>query len=120
MTSKAAEILASALEHDARAHESGHYEAIGNRLDEVYDEILPLQSSSDTMFAVTLRFWYDWIDASSHDWKYQGPINKEQWPQLAREIADGLRSGYMPENNIITESFMPPPGLWERIKRYFK
>ncbi len=122
MTTEAAEILADALEQDAQAQEAGKVDAIGLRWDDVYAEILPIQDTSEPIFAMAMRFWDDWCDASSHEWRYHEPITNEQWPQLARELANCLRAGSMPTNQIIIESFTPKPrvGILRRLKKWVR
>jgi len=121
MVNEAAEILACALEQDAQAQEAGNINDIGLRWDDIYAEILPIQDTAEPIFAMAMRFWDDWGDASKHEWKYHEPITKEQWPIFARELATCLRTETMPENQIINENFTPMPtvSILERIKKWF-
>ncbi|HEB54832.1 MAG TPA: hypothetical protein ENI98_00725 [Gammaproteobacteria bacterium] len=107
MKNEAAEILAKALEEDAIAQESGNIDDIGLRWDDVYAEILPLQDVSEPIFAMAMQFWDGWVDASNHEWQYHKPVKKEQWPIFARELADCLRSGTMPANQMLIDVFSP-------------
>ncbi len=53
---EAARILASALRQDATAQEASNFEAIANRYDDVYAEVLPLCSDlPDIAASYTLR-----------------------------------------------------------------
>lgn len=111
MPSEAADILAKALEDDAAAHEAGQYSSIGERYDDVYGEILPIDDIPGPLSALAFRFWDDWCDASQHDWMYHEPIRKEDWPLIARTIAKCLRSGELPTDPLILREFTPEPRL---------
>lgn len=109
ISSEAAEILASALERDAEDHERGKFENIGMRYDDVENEILPLQDTSEPVFALALRFWEDWCDAANHEWKFHKPIEQADWPRMARLIAASLKEGILPTDQLVLEEFLPRP-----------
>src|SRR5438552_10610357 len=75
---EAARILASALRQDAAAQEASNFEAIANRYDDVYAEVLPLCSDLPDMVARGFTFWDWWADARNHDWKYYDGIRSEE------------------------------------------
>jgi hypothetical protein len=64
-----------------------------------YDEIdagLPRDSSDPKWkkLFVALTFWDSWIDASNHEWRYYEPLKADDWPRLARSIAEDLRNDH--------------------------
>ena len=122
MNNEATNIIASALESDANNHDSGKYQEIGLNWDNIYSEILPIEENiASPFYSMAFRFWDDWGDAANHEWQYHEPIKKEQWPQLARELANCLRSQTMTINSTLIDNLMPKPkvSLLERIKRWF-
>ena len=119
MNPEAAEILASALEGDVRTQVEGDPIEIGEKWDDIYAELLPIEDDIDNpIYALAFRFWGDWGDASNHNWLYHEPTTEDQWPIYAREIAASLRAGIMPESPIITDMFLPKPkvSLIQRLK----
>jgi len=123
MNKEAAEIFAKALENDANDHDAGKYENIGMKWDDIYAQILPIEDDiNNPIYGMAFRFWEDWGDASNHEWQYHEPIKKEQWPIFARELAQSLKTGSMPQNQAIIENFKPKPkvGLFKRLKNAFK
>jgi hypothetical protein len=121
MNPGAADMLADALEEDIRAQEQGRFIEIGEKWDDVYAELLPIEDDIDNpIYSLAFRFWDDWGDASKHDWLYHEPISKEQWPIYAKEIAASLRDGILPESVIIAEEILPKPkvGLIQKLKQW--
>ena len=119
MNKEAAEILAEALEKDALDHESGNYDNIGLKWDDVYGQLLPIEEDIDQpVYGLAFNFWDDWCDASNHDWQYHEPITTNEWPKIAREIAASLRNGTPPNNQRILDHFLPKPkiGILQKIK----
>jgi hypothetical protein len=111
MTSKAADILANALEVDAIAHESGQQHKIGEKFDDVMSEISSLNDIPPRLSYLAINFWDSWQDSRNHDWLYYEPITESDWPRLAREISHSLRSGSLPNNQDLIDRFSPEPGL---------
>lgn len=123
MNKEAAKLFANALESDADDHDAGRYENIGMKWDDIYAQILPIEDDiNNPIYGIAFRFWDDWCDASSHEWQYHEPIKKEQWSILARELAQSLKTGLIPQNQVIIENFKPKPkvGLIKRLKKVFK
>ena len=123
MNSEAVNILAAALEEDAKNHDSEKYSAIGLNWDNIYGEILPIEDDFETpLYGMSFRFWDDWSDASNHDWMYHEPISKEDWPYLARELAQCLRDKKMPENTMLLNNFkvQPRKPFFDKIKDAFR
>ena len=120
---EAAEALANALESDADDQDAGRYENIGMKWDDTYAQMLPIEEDmNNPIYGIAFRFWDDWCDASNHEWQCHEPIKKEQWPNFARELAQSLKTGVMPNNQVIIENFTPKPkvGLFTRVKNVFK
>jgi hypothetical protein len=111
MTSKAADILANALEVDAIAHESGQQHKIGEKFDDVMSEISSLNDIPPRLSYLAINFWDSWQDSRNHEWLYYEPITESDWPRLAREISHSLRSGSLPNNQDLIDRFSPEPGL---------
>ena len=120
MTSKAADILANALEGDAIAHESGQQHKIGEKFDDVMSEISSLNDIPPRLSYLAINFWDSWQDSRNHDWLYYEPISEADWPRLAREISHSLRSGSLPNNQDLIDRFSPEPGLpfLQRLKNW--
>ena len=121
MNPQAAEIFASAIEEDIKLQEQGRFLEIGEKLDEVYAELLPIEDDiNNPVYAIAFRFWDDWGDASTHDWFFHEPVTEEQWPIYAKEIVTSLRTGKLPENSIILEEFTPKPkiSIAQKIKQW--
>ncbi len=119
MNLEASEILARALEEDIKTQELGNPLEIGEKWDDVYGELLPIEDDiSNPIYSLAFRFWDDWGDASNHNWLYHEPTTKEQWPVYAREIASCLRACKLPESTTIIELFLPKPkvGIIQKLK----
>ena len=111
MSSKAADILANALEADAIAHESGQHHKIGDKFDDVLSEISSLNDIPPRLSCLAINFWDGWQDSRNHDWLYYEPITESDWPRLAREISRSLREGSLPNNQELIDHFSPEPSL---------
>lgn len=121
MKTEAVEILAKALEADIATQAQGDSLVIGEKWDEVYAQLLPIEDDIDNpIYKVAFQFWDDWGDASNHDWRYHEPTTKEQWPLYAKAIAESLRSGKLSEETAIINQFSPKPkvNLIQRIKQW--
>lgn len=111
----AVEFLASALEADAAAQEAGHTEEIGERYDEVLLEVRPVWDENADALSMGFHFWDCWADARNHDWNYYPGITENDWPGLAREVADAVRQGRQPED-LPTALRRSGPGWLSRLK----
>lgn len=124
MSSEAAEILAQALELDAAAQESGELENIGMRYDDVLNEILPIDDIPDSIFNMAFAFWGDWLDAKNHNWFHHEPMTKDDWPRVARVMAQSVRDFEIPSDPVVQRLFLrpqnhPKPSLFKRIIKLF-
>ena len=116
---EAARILASALRRDATAQEAGNSEAIANRYDDVYAEVLALCSDLPDMVSRGFTFWDWWADARNHDWKYYDGIARNDWPRLARHVADAVEAAAPITDPVLVRHFerAARPGLFARLGR---
>jgi hypothetical protein len=112
----AAEILADALVADAELHEANRYHEIGERYDDVYAELLPLDGPSEAPVRVALAFWDGWIDARNHDWAYYEGIGEHDWPRYARVVSDCIRSSRVPDDPTLRKHFCRPPKPPMRVR----
>ncbi len=122
MATEAAEILANALVADADAHEAKRYGEIGERYDDVYAQLLPLDGLSARSVRIAFDFWDGWIDARNHDWLYYDGIEQGDWPRHARFVAECLRSGRVPDDPTLQRHFDRPPNapLLVRLARLLR
>ncbi len=108
--------LAAALERAAERHEAGHFGQIGAEYDQVEMETLPSRNRTSPRFDLAFRFWDGWVDASNHGWLYYDGIGRDDWPLLAREVAQSLREGVEPSSPVLWRYFgQQPPGLLKRL-----
>lgn len=104
------EILADALLKDAEAHEDGRYDDIGERYDDVYGELLPMDDVKDPHVSLALGFWDGWSDARNHDWQYYEGIGERDWPRLrGKSTVDMLRTGADPADPVLLRHFRRAP-----------
>jgi hypothetical protein len=108
------ESAATGLLRCADAHEAGDFSEIEREFD-VFEASLTQDASAipnDVLLA--FGFWDAWTDSSNHDWRYHEPIQRDDWPRLAREIADTLRSGVPIANPVLLDAFgvQPVRGSW--------
>ena len=116
---EAARIVASALRQDAIAQEAGNPEVIANRYDDVYAEVLPLCNGLPNLVARGFTFWDWWADARNHDWKYYDGIARDDWPRLARHVAEAVESAVPIADPVLVRHFecATRPGLLARFGR---
>ncbi len=111
----AVEVLASALEADAAAQEAGNAEEIGERYDEVLLELRPAWEGNADALSIGFHFWDCWTDAWNHDWNYYPDVEENDWPLLAKRVADSVRSGRQPED-LPAALLLSAPGWWSRLR----
>ena len=120
------EIVAAALLQDAHTHDAGSYDRIANRYDDVYGEVLPLEGNKARRIAIAFNFWDGWCDASNHEWRYYNRIAINEWPILARHIAEKLRHGEDASDPRVLELFSPEAvqsrriSLWDWISSLWR
>ncbi len=86
------ERLATALERDARLHEAGQYERIGQGFLD-FQSVLRLGGDERyRKLVVALNFWDAWILARNTDWLEHDSIDERSWARLAAMVAADLRA----------------------------
>jgi hypothetical protein len=115
------EIMATALEAAAHSQEQGAFRHIGETYDPTYGRILELNSNYDDSIGFAFTFWDNWVDASNHEWQYHEPITRHDWPRLAREVAEAVRMGELPQNEFLVEQIQLKPrrSIWLWLKSIF-
>ncbi len=91
MTYEAArDTLAQHLRHDADAHDKGSFDEIGRRFDS-YEHAFPAgDDHALEKLRIALTFWDSWIDARNNGWQSTSGIPQQEWPVLARAVADDV------------------------------
>lgn len=88
----ARDVAIVALRVEADAQEHGQPERVGDGF-EAYDRNLPRASGPEfDKLHIALRFWDEWIYARDHGWRTPVPAPREEWPRLARRIAQRLEA----------------------------
>ncbi len=106
---KAAEILARALENDADAHDRAEFAQVGLQLVSVQREVLPINDIPRPVYKLAMRFWREWQSAAALDWPHHAAVEQQEWPALARIVAEHLRLGRLPNNARILDGFVRRP-----------
>jgi hypothetical protein len=116
---EAAGIVAAALRQDARAHEVGHFEAIAKRYDDVYAEVLAVCAGYSAPVVTAFTFWDWWADSRDHASQYYDGIVREDWPRLARHVADTVEASTPVTDPALVRPFQraASPGLFARLGR---
>jgi hypothetical protein len=84
------EALAAQLVGDAAAHDAERYDSIGRRFDSIEHAFPRDDGVETTSLRIALTFWDAWIDARNHGWQITTGIQRDEWPLLARIIAEDL------------------------------
>lgn len=113
------EVLASALEADADAHEAGHHDVVGERYDDVLGEVQPFGDAHAAALSMGFHFWDCWVDARNHDWRYYPDATEADWPTMARAVALALRRGEVPDGVPAALVTAPPP-FRQRLRERFR
>ena len=121
MASGAAEILARALEREADAQEAGSTGDLHQAMQVIRREIMPINDIPRPIFNLTLKFWKQWANAAQNQWRYQGSIAADDWPRMARILAQSVRQGTMPNDPEIIEHFIRRKAKlsWRDMKSLF-
>ena len=75
-----------ALARDASLHDQGLFAELGASFDELDARIPRSAGAVFDKLLIALRFLDDWLDASNHDWQYHQPMQRSDWPTLARTL----------------------------------
>ena len=121
MTSKAAEILATALEQDADRQEQGELNDQFARIEKILREVKPINNIPRPIFKLATRFWKEWAIAAQRSWRHFGNISESDWPKMARMIAQHIRLGTLPNDKLILDEFVRKRYVipWRELKRLF-
>jgi hypothetical protein len=118
--SEAKRDMISGLLYAASEHEVGRLSEIELSFDTL-DERLPRDAGPefDQLF-IALNFWEGWIDARNHDWKYYEGIRTEDWPRLARSIAEDLKADRDITDEVVRKHFdfksqVDEPSIFKRL-----
>jgi hypothetical protein len=103
VTGKEHEIIAAALEAAAALQERGAVRELGENYDSTLGRILEINADYDNSVSFAFTFWDNWVDASNHDWQYHNPIGEHDWPRFAREVAQAVRRGELPGNDVLVD-----------------
>jgi len=105
------------LRLDSTAHEAGQYDAVGRRFDWLEHRFPRGTAPELGRLHIALTFWDGWIHSRNHGWP-PGPINLEEWPKLARSVADDLAADHEISNAKVLENFdfVAHPRLNERVQ----
>ncbi|MFL5614910.1 MAG: hypothetical protein ACJ796_14700 [Gemmatimonadaceae bacterium] len=106
------ELRANALDHEAQ-----RYDAIGRRFDRLEHEF-PIGTAPELgRLHIALAFWDGWIDARNNGWPRE-IIKEDDWPTLARSVADDLAADRDISNKTVLARFdlVANPRLNERVQ----
>lgn len=113
----ARDTLVQELRTNASDHEAGRYDTIGRRFDRLEHEF-PVGTAPELgRLHIALAFWDGWIDARNNGWP-RGAIAENDWPALARTVADDLAADRDIQNPLVRSRFdlVANPRLNERVQ----
>jgi hypothetical protein len=114
---EARDSLVSNLRLDADAHEGNQFDAVGRRFDWLEHRFPRGTAPELRKLHIALTFWDGWVHARNHGWP-PGPISVDDWPALARSVADDLSVDDEITNPKVLEhfDFVAHPRLNERVQ----
>ena len=114
---EARDSLVSSLRLDADAHDAEQYDAVGRRFDWLEHRFPRGTAPELQRLHVALTFWDGWAHARNHGWP-SGPISLEEWPRLARSVADDLAADREISDLKVLDNcdFLAHPRLNERVQ----
>jgi hypothetical protein len=98
--------LVDALARDAVLHEQGRFEELGKSFEELDARVPRGAGAAFDYLLVALRFMDDWLDAKEHEWQYHEPLQRDDWPVLARTLAQDLVADRAPTNPLVRKHFL--------------
>ncbi len=109
--------LVKQLRQDAAAHEAEQYDAIGRRFDALEHRFPRGTAPELGRLHIALTFWDGWVHARNHGWP-PGPIGTDEWPTLARAIAEDLAADRdIADGKVLTHfNLVAHPNLNERVQ----
>lgn len=114
---EARDSLVANLRLDADAHEAGQFDAVGRRFDWLEHRFPRGTAPELGRLHIALTFWDGWIHSRNHGWP-PGPIKVDEWPGLARSVADDLSADREVSNPKVLENFdiVAHPRLDDRVQ----
>jgi len=81
--------------------------------------VLQLCNDLPETVATGFTFWDWWADARNHEWHYYKGITREDWPRLARHVADAVEAATPITDPVLVRHFQraAQPGLFARLGR---
>lgn len=112
-------LVATALRREAAAQQAGDLQAIGACVEELEMRVRALRLDAPELERA-FTFWDWWIDARNHDWRYHEGIARDDWPRLARHVADTVESGAPPSDPVLLRYLeqLTRPGPLARLVRW--
>ena len=113
----ARDTLVAELRGDAVAHEAENYDVIGRRFDGIEHRFPTGTAPELGRLHIALTFWDGWLDARNNGWP-RGPIALDDWPTLARSVAEDLAADRDISNPTVLARFdvVAHPRLNERVQ----
>lgn len=114
---EARDALVRELRADADHHEAGKHDSIGRRFDAIEHRFPTGTDPELGRLHIALTFWDGWIDARNNGWP-RGPIGPDEWPALARQVAEDLEADREISVPIVCARFdvVAHPNLNERVQ----
>jgi hypothetical protein len=114
---EARDALVTQLRQDAAAHETEQYDAVGRRFDALEHRFPRGTAPELGRLHIALTFWDGWVHARNHGWP-PGPIKIDEWPRLARTVADELAADRdIRDSKVLTHfNLVAHPNLNERVQ----
>ena len=102
---EAKDFAIQALLRAIEAHNIRQYEDIRKEFDK-FDCGLPRGAGPEfDKLVITLNFLDGWYESSGHDWNFYEPLVARDWPILAEEIVEDLRSNQEIKNSEVLRQF---------------
>jgi hypothetical protein len=113
----ARDTLVEELRADAVSHEAENYDVIGRRFDGIEHRFPTGTEPELGRLHIALTFWDGWLDARNNGWP-RGPIALDDWPTLARSVADDLAADRDISHPLVLARFdvVAHPRLNERVQ----
>ncbi|MEM9403822.1 MAG: hypothetical protein AAGA44_15225 [Pseudomonadota bacterium] len=104
------ELASSALYKAIDLHAEGNYLAISDVHDAVdvplFEATQTLEHSQLTTNLKLVRSFLDgWADSSNHNWQYYDGISRDDWPLLAEQLVESLKSNSEHTSKAVLENF---------------
>jgi hypothetical protein len=114
---EARDAIVGQMRQDAAAHDAEQYDAIGRRFDALEHRFPRGTAPELGRLHIALTFWDGWVHARNHGWP-AGPIRLDEWPGLARTVADDLASDRdITDAKVLTHfNLVAHPHLNERVQ----